>query len=84
VYSVCIDENRESWITASREDGIFWPCSTFDPGGWNAASALAYDIHYTPKYFLIDGEGEILDTYPDINNLDKQLTEMLDKRQSLP
>lgn len=84
VFSVSLDTDREAWLKAVEEDGITWPCQTIDTQGWNAVSAKTYEVHYTPKYFLVDGAGNIIDKHVDIYALDQHLAGMLSKRSGRP
>ncbi len=84
VFSVALDTNRDAWLKAVEEDGITWPCQTIDTDGWNAVSAKTYEVHYTPKYFLVDGEGNIVDRHVDINSLDQLLASKLSRRSGRP
>ena len=84
VFSVSLDTDRDAWLKAVHEDGINWPCQTIDTGGWNAVSAKTYGVNYTPKYFLVDGEGKIIDKHVDIDMLDDALAEQLSKRAGRP
>lgn len=84
VYSISLDTDKAKWLTAVQEDGITWTCQTIDTAGWNAESATAYQVNYTPRYFLIDGSGEIISRHVSIAELDELLSERLDKRSSWP
>lgn len=84
MFSVSLDTNKDAWLKAVQEDGITWPCQTIDTDGWNAISAKTYQVHYTPKYFLVDGEGNIIDKHVDINDLDQVLAGQLSKRSGRP
>ena len=84
VYSVSLDTDKTKWLSAVQEDGISWTCQTIDTAGWNAESATAYQVNYTPRYFLIDGSGEIISRHVSIAELDELLSERLDKRSSRP
>lgn len=84
VYSISLDTDKAKWLSAVQEDGITWTCQTIDTAGWNAESATAYQVNYTPRYFLIDGSGEIISRHVSIAELDELLSERLDKRSSRP
>lgn len=75
IYSIAIDNAEEDWRKAITEDRLSWPHQMCDPRKWNAPSILNYEINNLPKYFLVNGEGEIIDRYILVQDLDKVLEE---------
>ncbi|MFM2226263.1 MAG: Thiol-disulfide oxidoreductase ResA [Bacteroidota bacterium] len=77
VFSVSLDNNKEKWVAAIKQDGLIWPYHVSDLGGWNSAGARQYGVNSIPRAFLIDGEGTIIGAglHPDeiIKELDARL-----------
>ncbi|MBK7108634.1 MAG: thioredoxin family protein [Chitinophagales bacterium] len=62
VYSIALDDSGESWKMATIRDNNSWEYSMRSPERWNSKAALDYNIQSIPKYFLINGDGEIIET----------------------
>ena len=60
VYSVSLDNNRDSWINAIAKDGLIWENHVSDLGHWNSKGAALYSVNSIPSGFLIDENGMIL------------------------
>ena len=75
IYSVAIDQDHDQWEQAVKEDRVSWDNQLCDPRKWNAPAILDYEINSLPKYFLVDGDGVIVDRALLINDLDKVLAE---------
>jgi len=76
IYSVSLDNSEEQWLQAIKEDKCNWPYQMCDPRKWNAPSVLTYEVNTLPKYFLIDGNGEILYRYVEIADLENLLEDL--------
>lgn len=75
IYSVSLDEKKESWKKAIEKDNLSWPYHVSDLKGWNNEAALKYNITGIPYNFLINGEGIIVA----INLRSESLSKTLDK-----
>ena len=58
IYGVSLDDDHRSWKEAIGYDKLEW-IQVIDDKGWNASSALTYDVDMIPFSFLIDKQGVI-------------------------
>ena len=58
ILSVSLDSNENNWKQALAQDGMGW-LQVNDNKGWNAPSALAFNVGAIPTMFLIDKKGII-------------------------
>ena len=58
IFGVSLDDDHQSWKDAVSHDRMEW-IQVIDDKGWNASSALAYNVEMIPSSFLIDKEGVI-------------------------
>jgi thiol-disulfide isomerase/thioredoxin len=59
VYSVSLDNNRDAWMKAAKDDGMNW-IHVSDLKGWESVAARTYNIESIPSNFLIDPTGKII------------------------
>jgi len=59
ILGVSLDDNKESWIKAFKDDGLEWN-HVSDLKGWKNAAALQYGVRAIPSNFLLDPSGKIL------------------------
>lgn len=59
IVGVSLDENKENWIQAIKEDGITWPQMS-DLMRTPGEIARTYVINSIPHTILVDGEGTII------------------------
>ncbi|MBI1342551.1 MAG: redoxin domain-containing protein [Terrimonas sp.] len=59
IFGVSLDENRKAWAQAVRKDRISW-LQVNDNGGWEAKTALQWNIYQIPTSYLIDKEGRLV------------------------
>ncbi|TAE31606.1 MAG: AhpC/TSA family protein [Cytophagales bacterium] len=59
IYSVSLDQNRENWVRAIRNDNLTWT-HVSDLQYWKSAAAQQYGVTGIPKTFLLDKEGKII------------------------
>lgn len=60
VYSVSLDQNREAWLKAIKQDNLSWPYHVSDLGGWRSKPAQIYRVNSIPASYLLDGNGVIV------------------------
>jgi thiol-disulfide isomerase/thioredoxin len=60
VFSVSLDKNMESWITAMAKDQLNWEFHVSDLKGWESSEAALYNVRSIPSTFIIDGDGIII------------------------
>ena len=61
VMSVSLDQQREPWLAAIKNDGLVWPNHVSDLKGWSNSAAQQYKVTGIPFTVLIDKEGKIID-----------------------
>ena len=82
IIGVSLDENRENWIKAIKEDSLTWP-NIIDPKGFEGDISLIYEVKGIPDNFLMDQNGIILERRLRGNKLKNKLKKMFDKKVSL-
>lgn len=60
IYSVSLDQNKQSWETAIKKDSLFWKTHVSDLKYWSSEGAKIYGVASIPDNFLLDGDGIIL------------------------
>lgn len=80
VYSVALDDSQQQWEMATKRDKNSWIYTMRNPKRWNSKAALDYNIQSVPRYFLINGDGEIIHSLFMI----KELPEILEKYAGKP
>ncbi len=72
ILSVSLDNSKDAWERAIKDDGLSWT-QVSDLKGWRSAAAVAYNVQSIPSNFLIDTGGNIIAK----NLREKQLDETL-------
>jgi thiol-disulfide isomerase/thioredoxin len=60
IFSVSLDQNRESWESVIKSDQLDWPYHVSDLKGWYSKFATVYRVNSIPANFLIDENGIII------------------------
>lgn len=60
IFSVSLDQSKDRWIGAIKQDGLIWENHVSDLQGWRAEGARIYNVNSIPQTYLIDGEGKII------------------------
>ena len=76
VLGVSLDENKDKWLTAIRQDGLPWT-QVSDLKGWNNEAALQYGVEGIPMNYLLDKNGTIVAKGLRGPELEKQLKELV-------
>ena len=76
VLGVSLDKEKNSWLSAIKEDGLVWK-QVSDLKYWNSAAAALYNVEAIPYNVLIDPKGKVVGTSLRGNDLRKKLTEVL-------
>ena len=59
ILSVSLDNNKEAWEKAIKDDGLIWN-HVSDLKGWGSSAAKLYGVSGIPHIVLIDKEGTIV------------------------
>lgn len=76
VVAVSLDDKKDAWLKAIREDGMPW-IHLSDLKGFESAVAKEYGIRAIPQNFLLDPEGRIVAKNLRGEALEKKLEEIL-------
>lgn len=60
IYSVSLDNQKERWVGAIKQDNLNWPNHVSDLKWWYSEAAKTYQIQSIPQNVLIDANGVIL------------------------
>jgi peroxiredoxin len=60
VFSVSLDQLKDSWKKAIDQDKLVWPNHVSDLKHWDSEAAKLYNVHSIPFTVLVDKEGKIL------------------------
>ena len=60
VFSVSLDQKKDSWENAIKADNLSWPYHVSDLAGWNSVAAQKYGIRSIPSTFLLNKENRIV------------------------
>ena len=59
VLSVSLDNKKEAWKKAIKDDGLTWT-QVSDLKGWSSTAATTYAVQSIPSNFLINPDGKII------------------------
>lgn len=76
ILSVSLDESQKDWKKAVNKDKITW-LQINDNGGWNAVSAMKWNINAIPASFLIDKAGNVVAFDPEKQELENKIRQLL-------
>jgi peroxiredoxin len=76
VLGVSLDEKKDKWLAAIRQDDLPWT-QVSDLKGWKNEVAVQYGVEGIPMNFLLDKDGKIVARGLTGPNLEKQLEEFL-------
>ncbi len=79
IYSVSLDQNKNSWTKAIQKDGLEWENHVSDLKFWNNKAAADYGVDAIPATFLIDRNGMVIAKNLHGGELDKQIKKALKK-----
>lgn len=76
IYGISLDERKGDWTKAMGADKITW-IQVNEPGGWESATAKAWNIEHLPSSFLLDKQGKIVAVDPSEAQLKELLSSLL-------
>jgi glutathione peroxidase-family protein len=76
ILGVSLDDNRNAWKKAVNKDKITW-LQINDNGGWDAISAMKWNINAIPASFLIDRDGNVVAFDPEKQELENKIRQLL-------
>lgn len=59
VFSVSLDQSKDAWIKAIKDDRLEWPNHVSELAYWNTSVVKTYNIKGIPLTYLLDKEGKI-------------------------
>ena len=59
IFSVSLDDDKADWKKAVQKDKITWP-QVNDNGGWEAKTAMTWNISAIPTSYLINKDGKLV------------------------
>jgi thiol-disulfide isomerase/thioredoxin len=75
IYSVSMDEKKDRWLKAIKDDNYTWP-QAGDLKGWDNAAGALFGVSSIPFNFLVDPNGVIIARNLRGEELDKKLKEL--------
>jgi peroxiredoxin len=76
IYSVSLDNDKNAWQKAIKDDGLSWPDHVSDLQGWQSPVAAQYGVNAIPQNFLLDQSGKIVAMSLRGDDLQDQLQKM--------
>jgi peroxiredoxin len=76
ILGISLDDNKESWLTAIKKDGLDWT-QVSDLKSWQNSVATLYGIQGIPMNFLLDKDGKIIAKGLRGDDLEKKLAELV-------
>lgn len=77
VYSFSLDDNKDKWVKAIKDDGLIWKSHTSDLKQWRTEAIGIYGFGGIPFTVLIDRQGKILARGLRGDQLEEKLKEIL-------
>ena len=78
IFAVSLDDDKDKWKKAIKQDKISW-LQVNDAGGWDAKTAIEWNINAIPTSYLIDKEGRLIAMDLTEKELEKALKQFIDK-----
>lgn len=78
ILGVSLDADPVDWKKAVNKDKIKW-LQVIDSGGWEAPTAITWNISALPTSYLIDKEGKLIAMDLEGSELEKALKYLLEK-----
>ncbi|WP_140938520.1 TlpA family protein disulfide reductase [Sphingobacterium lumbrici] len=78
VFAISLDDNKDRWIKAVKDDKMPWG-QVSDLKGWKNEAAQYYNITAIPMNYLLDENGIIVAKNLRGDNLEKEIAKLLNK-----
>ena len=78
IFSVSLDQNQKDWKKAIARDRITW-LQVNDPRGWDAETAVRWNIFQLPTTYLINKKGDVVSIDLDGKELDEKVKALLEE-----
>jgi thiol-disulfide isomerase/thioredoxin len=78
IFSVSLDEDKGDWQKAIAKDKITW-LQVNDPRGWNAQTAVNWNIYQLPTSYLINKKGDVVSIDPEGKELEEAIRKLLEE-----
>jgi len=76
IFGVSLDEEKGDWKKAITKDKITW-LQAIDDRGWDAQSAIRWQVDAIPASFLINKNGDVVAINLEKNELEQKIKELL-------
>ena len=73
IVSIAVEQNRESWASAIKTDGLIWPYQLISLGDFDTPIIKSYHVKQIPTKFLINPKGIIIAVDPTLDEVAKIL-----------
>ncbi|WP_368243110.1 peroxiredoxin family protein [Butyricimonas sp. RTP31003st1_G1_RTP31003_210430] len=73
IISISLDDNKQQWLNAVREDGIYWKQLIDLEGFKKSRVRQVYKVKQVPTVYLIDPQGKVIDTNPEMKDIENLL-----------
>jgi thiol-disulfide isomerase/thioredoxin len=78
IFSVSLDQNKKDWQKAITKDKITW-LQVNDPRGWDARTAVDWNIYQLPTSYLINKKGDVVSIDLEGKELDGNVKKLLEE-----
>ena len=78
IFSVSVDENKKAWQKAISRQRITW-IQVNDPRGWDAQTAIRWNISQLPTTYLINKRGDVVSIDLEGKELDENVKKLLEE-----
>jgi len=78
IFSVSLDEDKKDWQKAIAKDKITW-LQVIDPRGWNAQTAINWNIFQLPTTYLINKQGDVVSIDLEGKKLEEHVKKLLEE-----
>ena len=76
IFGVSLDEKEKDWKKAVAKDKITW-LQAIDLGGWDAGSAIKWQVDAIPASFLVNRNGDVVAINLEKHELEDKIKELL-------